>query len=197
MKVREVNYSRYQPAAGNGTSDIRNMIKTGGGIIACSDYGLLECRQGVLQGMSLQGPPLLAGGRSTDDIVDDWCTDDKGRSWMTMRNKHLYLLDHHTIKDMSALVPKPVRDIYWQITFNGRNGKLYLCSDSLFEGNENGFVPFRAANTGQYILRPRSVYYFSNGLTLVHTADNAFFLLDAQDRMRDVSASMSPYRGGQ
>ncbi|HEY4148275.1 MAG TPA: histidine kinase [Chitinophagaceae bacterium] len=188
MKVREVNYSLYRPAAGG--SDIRNIIKTDGGIVACSNYGLLECRQGVLQGLPLQGSAILVSGRHSEDIVDDCCTDDRGRQWLTMRNKHLYLLDHHTIKDMSALVPKPVRDIYWQITFNQQNRKLYLCSDSLFEGNEKGFVPFRAANSGQYILRPRSVYSFSNGLTLVYTADNAFFLLDAQDRMSNVSANM-------
>ncbi len=187
MKVREVNYSLYTSAVNGAAGDIRNLVKTTRGIIGCSSYALLEWQRGVLRAMPLHTPGVATARRPIDDIVDAWCTDNRERTWIMTRKRHLYLLDGYTINDISSLAPKPQKDLYWQIAFNPQNRKIYLCSDSLYYGNEQGLKLFKASNTGQYICRPRFAGYFSNGYVLVHTADDAFLLLDAQNRVRDIS----------
>ena len=138
MKVREVNYSLYHPVANAEAGDIRNIIKTGSGIIGCASNELLEWRQRAFRHMPLRGPGVSIGHPPPNDIIDAWCTDGRERSWLMTRKRHLYLLDGYRIKDVSFLAPRPQKDIYWQIAFNPQNNKVYLCSDSLYYGNEKG-----------------------------------------------------------
>jgi len=187
LKIRDVHYTVFDDVHYPLLHNTRNLLKgVGQDLIAAGHAGLLSCKEGKFDGARLTPMPLLPPGSTNDDVIDFWCTDGQDRIWILTRRKKILLFDKNGLKDLSRLA-RTKDDWYGGIAFDQKNNRIYLSADSLFYGNEKGMHLFRDAETGQPIIKPRAIFYFDNGKLLVHTADNAFILVDSEQHTKEVS----------
>ena len=187
LKIREVNYTEFNGVHSPLLTNIRNLELTSDHtLVACTQQGLLQYKNGAFSRLPLKYTPSKEGYQYG---WGHWCRDRQGRSWLVRWEKKLYLLVKNTLSDVSALVADN-KGYYWQAAFNREDNNLYLCSDTLLCGNDQGFAPFRAAGTRQLILSPRAIGYFPNGCLLVNTAGNEYLLIDRGGRVRKVTTEI-------
>jgi ligand-binding sensor domain-containing protein len=189
IKIREVNYNLFQTSQYPLLTDVRNLVKTAGNtVLACTQNGLLPYRDQTFHQRALL-PVSRPAALAFPGIIDSWCNDDQGRMWLVTRERKLLLLEKNVLKDVTAVIHYK-GDNYWRIAFNKRDKKVYLtCGDTLLCGNEQGLHPFKAAN-GRYIIKPRSIYSFTNGCMLVSVTRDKFLLIDTGNNVRDVTAAI-------
>ena len=189
LKIREVNYTVFDEQHYPLLHNTRNLLKAPGQqLIISAHSGLLSCPHAPFNEACLTPLPSLPRG-SLDDVIDFWCTDAKNRLWLVTRRKKIYLFEKNKLKDLSQLA-RCKDDWYGGIAFDRKNDQIYLSADSLLYGDESGLQLFRAAGTGQPVISPRAIYYFDNGHLLIHTANNAFILVDSTRHVKDITKEM-------
>lgn len=190
LQIREVNHIVFTAARHPLLNDIRNLAPlTDTAPMLCTGNGLLQYKNGTFTRMPLAYETAAARADITAGIIDSWCRDAAGRTWLVMRQKKIYLLDHGLIRDLSHLAPAHP-GIYWKIAYNTINNQVYVCTDTLLYGNEHGLRPFVNAANGQYIMQPRAIHIFPDGRMLVNAAGNHFLLISPGHQVLDVSAAI-------
>ncbi|GGB06103.1 sensor histidine kinase [Puia dinghuensis] len=188
LQIREVNYTLFPATRNPLLKDVRNLASAqDNAVIACTGNGLLQFKGDGFGPMPLTYTPSAAAGIARQ-IVDDWCRDSLGRTWLAMREKKICLLERNRLKDITGITGEAgsKQSSYWRIGFNKVNKKVYLCAQALLYGNEHGLDVFRATGSGQPITRLRGIHCFDNGRVLVNTADR-LLMIDMEGRVRDVS----------
>jgi two-component sensor histidine kinase len=158
-------------------------------LMVCTQGGLLQYKNGTFKPLPLTYASASARTGIATEATDSWCRDARGRTWLVMREKKLYLLDRNLLKDVSHLAPSRP-GYYWRIAFNNCNNKVYLCTDTLLYGDERGLYTFKNAGNGQCIIKPRAIHTFTNGKLLIYAAGNKFLLVDTGNHVQDVSAAI-------
>jgi len=185
MKIRDVNYAQFDRQHNSLLTNTRNLVEVDSNVVACTQAGLLEYKRGQFSGTPLARLPRDPSER-VYDLVDYSARDARGRTWLVTRKKRICLLEKNTLKDMSGLI-RINGDFCWGIAFNVRDQKIYLCSDSLLCGDEQGMQVFRS-NDGAVIRKPRAVHSFDDGSMLVYTAGNEFFRIDNRKKVYNITA---------
>jgi len=187
MKIREVNYALFDHRHYPMLSNTRNLLNIDSTVVACTQAGLVEYRQGRFSSKPLARLPHSPSG-TEDDLVDFSARDAQDRTWLVTRKKKLCLLENNMLKDLSGLTHIN-GDFCWGIAFNKSDKKIYLCSDSLAYGDEHGIQVFRGEK-GTVIDKPRAIHAFNDGSLLVYTANNEFFRIDNRKRVHNITARM-------
>lgn len=190
LKIREVSYTLFTATRYPLVGRIWYLAKIADTtLMACTQGGLLQYKNGTFSHLSLTYSSTSTRTGIFSEATDGWCQDAQGRTWLVMREKKLYLLDHNIIKDLSHLaIPRPGN--YWRVAYNNSNNKVYLCNDTLLYGDEYGLHAFKSADNQQYIIKSRAIHAFHNGKVLVHASGNKFLLVDTGNHVQDVSAAI-------
>jgi ligand-binding sensor domain-containing protein/anti-sigma regulatory factor (Ser/Thr protein kinase) len=187
MKIRDVNYALFDSRHHPLLTKTRNLVNVGSNVVACTQAGLLEYQRGQFSSTPLARLPRHPSEK-VDDLVDYSARDARGRTWLVTRRKKICLLEKNTLKDLSGQI-RITGDFCWGIAFNVRDQQIYLCSDSLLCGNEQGMQVFHGSD-GTVIRKPRALHSFDDGSLLVYTADNEFFRVDNRKKVHNITAKI-------
>ena len=190
LRVREVNYKTFTAAQTPWLYQVNNLVRnTDSTFIVCTERGLLQYKNENFSPLPLTYVPATARTPFNANPTDSWCRDNNNRIWLVKREKKLFLLEHHVLKDVSALAPAR-RSYYWRIAYNKFNNKVYLNRDTLLCGDSHNLHTFKDADKGQCLTKVREIFAFSNGKMLVIINGNKFLLLDARHHIQDISTGI-------
>jgi ligand-binding sensor domain-containing protein len=171
LKISTTYFRSYDSSEGYALNDITNLWLTPDKKLHA---GSLHNSIVVWENNAFKRIPGTIGFRHR---IDAYCFDSIGRMWMINRERQMILFDgKHT-----RVLPDLIGNSLYKITsmlYNPSNRYIYVCSDSLKIGNENGFKFFRSANGASYIRAPNMIYRLRNGKIIVCTRWDGFFLID-------------------
>lgn len=121
------------------------------------------------------------------EIIDYWCNDETGRTWLTFReDRDLSILQKNQLKFLNGLVQGNVHPLTG-VAYSKQRQELYVCADTFQCGNENKLHAFKSANGGRELLQPICAHCFSDGCLLVGTRNDGFFIIDQHENIFPVS----------
>lgn len=174
------NYLVYDIKGQNVARNIFNI--KGRGIMVSSEIdGFLQFSKGNIV-KSLPEANQETKTNFNKAIIDGHCTDDQQRLWLATRSGKIFTWKDNRLSllrygDMGKYGG------FFDISFNPVSKRLFVSSDTLYEGELSGFKKFVGVNTGKYISLPIKVKSFRNGLSFVGTRLEGVMMIDTQHRV--------------
>jgi len=127
------------------------------------------------------------------EMIDGWCADEQGKVWLIFREQEdLFVMQNNEVKLLSGLVRDNIHPLTG-VAYSARNHKVYVCADLLQSGNEKEMNFFSSSNGRRQVHYPVCIHYFSNGLLLVGTLNDGFFLIDDKENIYPISKEVMPF----
>ena len=121
-------------------------------------------------------------------LIDALCYDKAGQVWCVSRQNRLLLYDGKDSRDLTEKMFPNSRDIYIDITFDEFRNKIWITSDSLSVGDENGFSIFKSSDN-RIIKNPSRIIAMPGGKIIVATDANELLLIDSTNQIKNLNTS--------
>ena len=124
-----------------------------------------------------------------NQLVDALCYDSDGRTWCVTRQGRLLLYNGSSSSDLTSLMKSNSGDdLYLDISYDRLRNKIWINSDTLSIGDENGFRIFQSSGK-QYILYPKRIKALREGTLLVATTTNHFYIVNSKNEINEINTS--------
>ena len=187
LKIRQVSHENFEKKFTTNITGHCNVINTSGNqlLISGANGVLFASSKNLFANKDIKFSPIKQSA-THHEIIDAWCIDEWDRTWLVFREaRDLFISENNRIRILHGLVKNNIHPLTG-VVYNPHTHKLYVGADTLQSGNEKGLQNFRSTNTGETIIRPTALHYFSNGLILVETRNSGFFIIDDEDNIHSM-----------
>jgi ligand-binding sensor domain-containing protein len=180
VKVKSVDYESFDASTGTKVNGQNHLINAAdSSLLATSATGEIFIYKGNSFKNFLLGNAADLQHAIPSEIIDAWCFDDRNRLWLIFRNQLApYVLEKNKLRSFPSLVTGNIHPLTG-IAYHFKGRCFYVGADTLQTGDERIMQNFKSNNTGEYIIRPMALHYFSNGLLMVETYNSGFFIIDS------------------